>query len=314
MSTHYPHLPFFILPYTRMELPGWGKLFRLLGVGSDNKTNDWDSAPVTWSKGKWHHYRMKLDLSDWCDRHTYFLGRYYELATQLAIKAILKPGDRFVDVGANHGMISLLAAYLVGKSGRVESVEPNPACIQRIKEHINQNNLQHIHIHPCAFGSEDTTLNLTLLTEHSGYGTLTHIPDKDKHLVTRIIEVPVKFGDKIIAAHNQPVAMIKIDVEGFELNTLTGLTQTLQNHHCPVLTEVLDGYLLRAGNTRAQLIAFMNKLGYVGYQIRTHRKLFKHVLRLVPMPTDATLPMCSTDVLWLHKDMSQTADLLGKYC
>ena len=250
MALQYPRLPLLILPYTRNELPGWGKLFGIFGIGSDSDPKIWKQAPVTWIRGKWHHYRMKLDLSDWCDRHTYFLGRYYELATQLVLQSILKPGDRFVDVGANHGMISMLGAYLVGKDGRVDSIEPNPGCIERIQEHIQQNNIAHIHIHECALGSVQTFLQLTQLTEHTGYGTLTHIPEKDQHLITRIIDVPVKKGDDILADHDQQPALIKMDVEGFELNALHGLSETLHNSHCPVMTEVLDNYLKRAGHTR----------------------------------------------------------------
>jgi precorrin-6B methylase 2 len=69
---------------------------------------------------------MELDLAAWSERSAYFLGRFYDLNLQMLMIQILKPGDRFVDIGANIGMLSILAARLVGPSGRVESFEPNP--------------------------------------------------------------------------------------------------------------------------------------------------------------------------------------------
>jgi len=61
---------------------------------------------------------MELDLSDPMERFTYFLGRYYDAHTQLFMRKYLKRGDNFVDVGANIGMISLLASYSWGERDR----------------------------------------------------------------------------------------------------------------------------------------------------------------------------------------------------
>ena len=57
---------------------------------------------------------MELELSDWAERYTFFLGRYYEMGVQRVLDAILMPGDRFVDIGANIGMIALHARSLIG--------------------------------------------------------------------------------------------------------------------------------------------------------------------------------------------------------
>jgi hypothetical protein len=68
----------------------------------------------TWMRGKLHGYEMSLDLGNWSNRQTYFLGRFYDLPTQLVLLSCLRPDDIFVDIGANEGMISLLASRLVG--------------------------------------------------------------------------------------------------------------------------------------------------------------------------------------------------------
>ena len=90
-------------------------------------------------RGKLHGYKMELDLRDWSEQMTYFLGRHSDLPLQLAMMALLKPGDRFVDVGTNIGMITLLAARLVGPEGRVDAIEPNPACCARVRRSLTLN-------------------------------------------------------------------------------------------------------------------------------------------------------------------------------
>src|SRR5213083_889189 len=111
------------LPYVRRELPGWGPLMSRLGVYDDAR---WTDAPVRKLRGKLDQCEHFLDLRDWSDRQFYFLGRYYELAMLLLFKTLLAAGDSFVDVGANVGMFTLMAARRVGTDGRVEAFEPNP--------------------------------------------------------------------------------------------------------------------------------------------------------------------------------------------
>ena len=151
MLTTYPQHLLLLLPITRLELPGWGRLCSAVGLFRYDDDH-WRTAPVKIIRGKLHGYRMRLRLSDWSDRMTFFLGRYYDLPTQLLMSICLRPGDRFIDIGANIGMISLLAARLVGPSGRVDSVEPNPKCIEIFREHIALNPIGNIHIHPVAAG------------------------------------------------------------------------------------------------------------------------------------------------------------------
>src|SRR5690242_13564500 len=103
-----------LLPYSRLELPGWGKLLRL--CGAMNRTG-WEGAPVRTIRGKKHGYLMPLDLSNWSERLTYFLGRHHEIFTSLFLEAAVRPGETFIDVGGNIGMITLHAAALVGPAG-----------------------------------------------------------------------------------------------------------------------------------------------------------------------------------------------------
>ena len=86
---------------------------------------------------------MELDLRDALERQTYFLCRYYDLENQLALDVLLKPGDTFIDIGANIGMTTLHGASRVGENGKVIALEPQPICCAKIKRNLEINAINH---------------------------------------------------------------------------------------------------------------------------------------------------------------------------
>jgi FkbM family methyltransferase len=243
---------------------------------------------------------MELDLSNWSERHTYFLGRYYDLATQLTLKTCLRPGDRFIDIGANIGMITLYAAYLVGADGCVEAVEPNPPCCERINRLVQLNGLKNVTVFPYGLADAPGTLTLSVVTAHTGMGTLAPVPEKDQHLISNQIAVPVATGDQLLGAIDQPIRLIKIDVEGFECKVLRGLTALVAKFRPAVVTEAVPEHLERAGSSVAELCNLMKGHGYEGFTLQTSRHLLRHRLSLRKLSSAAELS--GTDVLWIAPD------------
>ena len=68
----YSRLAFLILPFTRLELPGWDRLYQFFRVGGIQNNSLWKDAPTKMIKEKWSGY---WHLDNWSERHTYFLGR-----------------------------------------------------------------------------------------------------------------------------------------------------------------------------------------------------------------------------------------------
>ena len=95
-------------------------------VGGYEREWFWRDNQTKSIKGKIHGYEMPLNLGRWPDRAVFFLGRWYDLGTQLLLQAVIEVGDVVVDVGANQGMFALLASKLVGATGGVICFEPNP--------------------------------------------------------------------------------------------------------------------------------------------------------------------------------------------
>lgn len=293
-----------LMPYFRMELPGWGLLMRVAKISQKNDAHWTDSADVE-IVGKGHGYRMKLELRDWAQRKTYFVGRYYELHVLNLIDAVLKPGDRAVDIGANIGMISLQMSRRVGETGSVECFEPNPECVKRIEWHKTENRLSQLKVYACGLGDKTGNLELKLFGGHNGWATFGHIDAAD----VRLIPVPVKVGDDVLCADKTPIKLMKIDVEGFEAQVLRGLARTLTRDKPTLIMELIDGQLAHANSSSKKIFEFLGEFGYECYELTVSGVISKR-LTLNKVTQQEWTGQC-TDVVWIHRERAaSTIDAL----
>ncbi len=286
-------------PYIRRELPAWGKLYRALVGPPDNPR--WKNAPARTVRGKLHHHRMQLELSNWSERSAYFLERYYDLDSQLVFRTLIDPGDRVLDVGANIGMMMLLASRLAGPAGRVDCIEPNPRCAARIREHVRINDITNTYLHEVALADENTRMTLRVPAGHTGMGTLAEPTPHQAALITDTVTVPVRRGDELVAQLPGPPRFIKIDVEGFEHRAVRGLAETLRNHRPILLVEFVEHHLARAGTSRRALAAELTDLGLIPYASSVRRARLRYRLALTPLDPDHPATD-ATDTLWIHPD------------
>src|SRR5438128_2106801 len=89
-----------------------------------------------------HGYRFRCNLFDHIHRNI-FLWDYDQHAVDF-IKCNVRPGDTFIDIGANCGFYSLLASRLVGPTGRVFAIEPNPGPFSHLAATIVENGITNI--------------------------------------------------------------------------------------------------------------------------------------------------------------------------
>ncbi len=190
-------LAFLTLPYFRFELPGWERLSALIGLPIKNRRL-WARASPRTIKGKSHGLLMMLQMQDWSERLTYFLGRYYEVSVELLIDSLLNRGDTFVDVGGNIGMLTLAGAARVEAAGAVYTFEPNPELVERIREVVLANKLEQVKIFALGLSDVETQLPLTVVKESSGWGSLGAVTRDDKYLSYKTVVVPVTRGDTIL--------------------------------------------------------------------------------------------------------------------
>jgi len=296
----YPKIPFLLLPLTRAEVPGWGQLTRMFGIMEPLGSQSWQHAPTREIRGKTHGFLMQLDLRDWAERMTYFLGRYYELPQQLLFQKVLQRGDRVVDIGGNIGMITLVAARAVGSTGVVETFEPNPECLKRLRETIARNQIDWVQLHPYGASDQPGTLELTVFDGHSGVGTFAAIGADDPAATHRMLLELVR-ADDVLARDPRPIKLIKLDVEGFETKALNGLLETLKRHRSMVVVETVEAHLRRAGSSSDELFGLMHGLGYRAYALSSKREGMRHGLALTPVVKPSDLGT-ATDLLWTHPE------------
>jgi FkbM family methyltransferase len=255
-----------IRPYIVRELPGWGRLSAIFL--QDPSDPLWRQAPLREMRNKLTGYLMHLDISHWPDRMTFFLGRWYDLETQLFIAGVLKKGDTVIDVGANRGDFALAAAHLVGESGKVIAFEPNPAPADMLEREISANGIHNITLHRIGLGNENANLILTVPKSNSGGGTL----GKSDYSAVDVYQltVPIMIGDEVL--RNERPVLMKIDVEGFECSVLEGMRGVIQKHQPIVITEVVPHFLERCGSSVQQLREIMETLGYQGFRLELRGK------------------------------------------
>jgi FkbM family methyltransferase len=263
----------FVRPFIRREVPGWGKLYNAF-VGSYHNDNKWASTTPVVLRDKRYGMIRILDLRKWADRIFYFLGRWYDLPTQLAIDAFIKEGDHVLDVGANFGHFSMGAASTVGESGRVDSFEPNPVVYSRLLQHISLNNLSHVTPHNIGAADQEAMLELNVPLINSGEGTFGKSQYDDK----TVMSCQVSRLDDVMRGCR--VDFIKIDVEGFEVNALKGAQEIISQQRPLVLTEVVSSHLENAGSSTAELHQFFREADYVPFALSLRRAGLKQVLSL----------------------------------
>ena len=184
-----------------------------------------------------------------------------ELPVQIALVDALGPGDVFVDVGANVGFFSLLAARLVGPAGAVYAIEPVPANVRRVEANARRNRFDNVTTIAAA-ATERTGTTTLVLAVHPGGAAVASAgspPDPAGTLDVRTVSI----DDLVATGQIRPPDVIKIDVEGAELDVLVGCATTLRAHRPVVVCEV-DGRDDRSvGAKRAEVAGVLEAEGYV---------------------------------------------------
>jgi FkbM family methyltransferase len=187
----------------------------------------------------------------------------YERGKAKVIGTFLKPGATFIDVGVNRGYFSLLAARIVGDDGQVLSFEPEPNNCHWIRKSIQLNRYKNIRLYELALSDTNGDAQLHL-AKKSGWHTL--LPKRREHS-EGVISVVTRTLDSILGQINQnKVNVMKIDVEGAELEVLRGAYKTLSNNRdIVVLMDIHPGL----GVDPKEASGFLIELGFSIFQMRS---------------------------------------------
>jgi FkbM family methyltransferase len=192
----------------------------------------------------------------------------YQPEVSAAVAKWLPPGGVMVDVGANVGFMTMLGARRAGPAGRVLAIEPNPAMVVAVRRHLERNLISNVRL--VQAGCSETRGSLPLYIAPDGNPGRTSLSAKNADS-QRSVEVDVMPLDELVAEFNPlRLDLLKIDVEGAELQVLQGAKETLRRFRPVILMEV-DPHLLASFGTRPEEI--FNLLSELGYR---HEQLSEH--------------------------------------
>ena len=202
-------------------------------------------------------YEFWCDLSERIQRSIFLFG--YDHDAERFIRDKLHVGNTFLDIGANVGFYTFLAARLVGDSGRVIAIEPNPKTFLRLRETIEANAISNVLALNLALGRERGRLSLFTNPE-GGNDTATMVTHDGLASVT----VEVFTLDEIAAAHEiERIDYLKIDVDGFEPEVFAGAKGLLNDRKIKVIqTEFCDYWLRRNGSSPETLHRLITEAGF----------------------------------------------------
>lgn len=179
--------------------------------------------------------RMRVDplTHKGLESSIYYFGEY-EAGTLYVLEQLLGEGDIFLDVGANIGFLSIVVARFVGKGGLVYAVEPHPLIFKELLENISLNQAKNIVPLNVALGSG---LSEAMLYDNPdiNWGSASLIPPKNRGMTTRWPVKVVSIDGLIQSGRIQAPDLVKIDVEGFELEVLKGAKNLLSSSSAPAL-------------------------------------------------------------------------------
>ena len=168
------------------------------------------------------------------------------------IDAAIAPGATAVDVGANVGYNTVYLARRVGASGRVVAVEPAQDNVRVLRENVAANGLANVEVHAAAAGRVRENRDLFLRGDTSAVNSL--FEQSVYAEVTGVEKVAVAPLDDLVAGIAD---LVKIDVEGAELDVLAGMTRLLSHPRISLIVEWHPGLQEAAGHPPDALPRFL---------------------------------------------------------
>jgi FkbM family methyltransferase len=180
----------------------------------------------------------------------------------------LKKGMTFVDIGTNIGQHSMYAASIVGETGKVYCFEPIPFIYEQLRDSIRHNHFETI-VHPknIALGLHGSEEKLHISRKNVGGSSLVTGENESE-----VITVHVKNGGDELKDLKE-VNVIKIDVEGYEYEVLSGIHDIITKHS-PVIILEFSGELYKKqghGNS-AKIMKLLRDCNYSLFDIEDDMK------------------------------------------
>lgn len=223
--------------------------------------------------------RMKLYFDSWLCCWIYH--KECDRAELQFLNAFLRPGDVFVDIGANIGLYTVTAAHLVEKTGHVYAFEPYSKTFERLLDNVYANNLRNVSCYQLALS--DIGGKHEMIVSLDGYDASNSLakPVLGNSFGVETVNC-VKLDDFLRERDAaQGARIIKIDVEGWENRVISGAREALSRPDAPILqVEFNERACQSAGSSCHKLFQLLESLGYKMFSYDSQRgAIFAEVIR-----------------------------------
>lgn len=193
-------------------------------------------------------------------------GEFEKMEMQF-VKRLLRPHMTAVDVGAHHGIYTLLASQCVGAQGCVIAIEPSMRECARLQRHLRINRASNVKFVACAAGEDPGEADLYVVDGFNDWCNSLCPPATAEPVKT--VRVPVRRLDDILSELDiARVDFIKVDAEGAELSVLYGALKLLNSKNRPaMLVEVQDVRTRRWNYAAREILQFLVRLDYQWFVI-----------------------------------------------
>lgn len=185
-------------------------------------------------------------------------GVWEPYETELLL-ALLRPGDVFVDVGANIGYFSVIAGAVVGSGGAVHAFEPHPGNYELLCANLLLNDLQDsVATYAVGLAAEERQGRLFLSEDNSGDHQIYQGSEERRHDT-----IHLRRGCDVLRDAVTRIDLLKIDTQGSEMGVVAGLMPLLQSLSTPprILIELTPHSLREAGSSGRELLQLLAQLG-----------------------------------------------------
>ena len=248
------------LPYGRYRLMHW-------------LVRKWPVSPFVATLGRGDGLRFECDVRIAASREAYFIGRYEPQETCVA-RSILRPGDVFVDVGDNCGYFTLLAAGLVGPSGRIVAVEAHPEIYETLRRSLGLNHLPYVTALNVAVADGPGTLSMSGDAEATALGMARVVADgaPGAGLQVRADALDALLDEAGVDA----VDLLKMDIEGARSWRSRGWRRAWPAGAAAILLELHPRQIGELGGKLDAIYAALTGAGYVGRSLFLDRRPAYH--------------------------------------
>jgi FkbM family methyltransferase len=188
---------------------------------------------------------------------------------------LLQPGMTFLDVGAYHGIYTIIAVKKLGQSGSVVAFEPSPREQRRLRLHLKYNGMKWVKVEPYALAGREGKASLHIVTE--GFTTMNSLRQPAVDHPRARVEVEALTLDAYLKRERiGKVDFLKVDAESAELEIFGAANKLLRQLRPLIICEVLDGVTAPWGYPAREIVSHLQTYSYQWFDILPDGNLLPH--------------------------------------